>query len=176
MAHPRIILETHRLQLRELTHDDISFIIELLNSPGWLQYIGDRNVRTAEQAQAYLENGPIKSYATNGYGLWMVILKGASTPVGMCGILKRTELATPDIGYALLPAFHGKGYANEIVSATLRHAKDILGIAGLSAIVQPDNTRSIGLLKKNGFVFERLFSFSGKEEILELYREGTSLR
>lgn len=150
--------------------------MELLNSPGWLQYIGDRNVRTAEQAQAYLENGPIKSYATNGYGLWIAILKGASTPVGMCGILKRTELVTPDIGYALLPAFHGKGYADEIVSATLQHAKDILGITVLSAIVQPDNTRSIVLLKKNGFVFERLFSFSGKEEILELYREGTSLR
>jgi RimJ/RimL family protein N-acetyltransferase len=172
----RIILETERLQLREFTREDTPFIIELLNSPGWLQYIGDRNVRAPEQALTYLENGPIMSYATNGYGLWMVRLKKPSTPVGMCGILKRTELSTPDIGYALLPAFHGKGYADEIVSATLRHAHEDLNIPVLSAIVQPDNARSIHLLKKKGFVFERLFSFSGKDEVLELHREGPSTR
>lgn len=176
MNRPQIILETERLQLREFAHEDAPFIIELLNSRGWLQYIGDRNVRTPEQALAYLDNGPIKSYATNGYGLWMVRLKKPSAPVGMCGILKRTELSNPDIGYALLPAFHGNGYADEIVSATLQHAKEFLSIPVLSAIVQPDNARSIHLLKKKGFVFDRLFSFSGKDEILELYREGPSTR
>lgn len=104
----------------------------------------------------------------------MVSLRKTSTPVGMCGILNRMELATPDIGYALLPAFHGVGYAHEIVTDTLRHAKEVLGIPVLSAIVQPDNARSIALLKKCEFVFEKTFSFAGKDEILELYREGTS--
>lgn len=165
-----IILESQRLRIRESRVSDASFLIQLLNSPGWLQYIGDLNVRTQPEAVAYLENGPLKSYKENGYGLWVVELLASSIPIGLCGMLNRSELDTPDLGYALLPAYHGQGYAREAASAVLRYAHDVLQIHVISAIVQPDNQRSIALLKKQGFSLEKLFSFPGKAEILQLYK------
>ena len=98
------ILQTERLLLREFTEDDAAFIVELLNSPGWIQYIGDRNIKTEEQAREYLNNGPLKSYRQNGFGLYMVEKKDDHTPIGMCGIIKRDTLNNPDIGFAFLPA------------------------------------------------------------------------
>ena len=163
------ILETERLRLREFTLNDTHFIIELLNSPGWIQYIGERNVKTEEQAIAYLQNGPLKSYAENGYGLSMVEIKEDATPVGMCGILNRDTLETPDIGFAFLPAYNGKGYGFEIASATLAHAQTAWGIPKISAITLPANRRSIQLLEKIGLQLVRRFSFPDKEEELLLY-------
>ena len=121
------ILETERLLLREFSTEDASFIIELLNSPGWIKYIGDRNVKTPEQASEYLLNGPIKSYAVNGYGLWLVEKKDDQAKIGMCGIIRRETLKDPDIGFAFLPEFSGKGYAYEIAKACLDHAKKYFG-------------------------------------------------
>lgn len=99
-------------------------------------------------------------------------LKESSEPIGICGILNRAELETPDIGYALLPVYQGQGYAQEVVSATLQFAKESLKIPVISAIVQPDNLRSIALLRSNGFKFIKLFSFPDKTEVLELYQTG----
>src|SRR5215210_8708442 len=99
------ILETDRLRLRQFTLQDTSFIIELLNSPGWLKFIGDRNVKSEPQARNYLENGPLKSYQEYGYGLSMVERKTDNQAIGMCGILKRQTLEHPDIGFAFLPRF-----------------------------------------------------------------------
>src|SRR5215213_5568163 len=127
------ILETERLSLREFTLVDAKFIVELLNSPGWLQFIGDRYVKTEEKAESYLQNGPIKSYHENGFGLSMVELKENRTAIGMCGIIKRDSLETPDIGFAFLPQYEGKGYAFEIADATLSYAKNNLAIAKISA-------------------------------------------
>jgi RimJ/RimL family protein N-acetyltransferase len=167
---PQLILETERLQLREFNLGDAEFIIELLNSPGWLQYIGDRNVKTKEQAIEYLERGPLKSYAQNGYGLSLVETKDGQS-IGMCGIIKRDSLENPDIGFAFLEQFSGKGYAYEIVSATLTHARVQLKIPKISAITLPQNARSIRLLEKIGLVFiqsiqpekgEELFLFETK--------------
>jgi RimJ/RimL family protein N-acetyltransferase len=163
------ILETNRLSLKEFTREDAFFIIELLNSPGWLQFIGDRNVKTNEQAIAYLENGPLKSYSDNKFGLWMVELKETKTAIGMCGLIKRDSLENPDIGFAFLPSYVGKGYAFEIASATLAFAKDTLGIQKISAITVGSNSRSIRLLEKTGFRFIKTFRFPGSEENLSLY-------
>ncbi len=162
------ILQTERLRLRRFTLQDTAFIITLVNTPGWLQFIGDRNIKTDQQAQAYLENGPLKSYRENGFGLSMVERKD-STPVGMCGILKRGDLEIPDIGFAFLPAFIGKGYAVEIAAATLQHAHTVLEIKNISAITVPANERSISLLEKLGFIFDKTFKFTGSEEELRLY-------
>ena len=163
------ILETDRLRLREFTLCDSQFIIELMNSPGWLKFIGDRNVRTIEQAEKYLENGPIKSYQQNGFGLSMVERKDDGVPVGMCGILKRDTLDTPDIGFAFLPVFYGKGYALEIASAVMEYAKCNLGLSRISAITVSENDRSISLLEKLGMTYRSKFSFPGSEEVLLLY-------
>lgn len=165
----KYILETERLRLRTLTREDTAFIIELLNSPGWLQYIGDRGVRTEENALAFLENGPFKSYRQHGYGLWLVESKADGRPLGMCGILRRDALEHPDIGFAFLPEYTGKGYALEVASATVRYAKDTLAIPILSAIALPNNTNSIRLLEKLGLHFVRTLCLPGSEEELLLY-------
>jgi RimJ/RimL family protein N-acetyltransferase len=163
------ILETERLRLREFTLADTSFILELLNSPGWLEFIGDRQVQTEEQAKAYLENGPFKSYQDNGFGLSMVELKEGNQPIGMCGILKRNTLEDPDIGFAFLPVFSGKGYAFEIAEATLNHAQTTLHIPTILAITVPENKRSIHLLEKIGMTYQKDLSFPGDEEVLMLF-------
>jgi RimJ/RimL family protein N-acetyltransferase len=162
------ILETERLKLREFTTSDTAFIIELLNSPGWIQFIGDRNVKTEEQALSYLENGPLKSYTVNGFGLSMVETKDG-IPVGMSGIIRRDNLENPDIGFAFLPAFDGKGYGFEIASALLVYAKDRLGLSEISAITVPANAKSIRLLEKLGFKFVKTFCFANSEEELLLF-------
>jgi RimJ/RimL family protein N-acetyltransferase len=164
-----LILETERLQLRELTLEDTDFVIELLNSEGWLRYIGDRNVKTKEQAIAYLQNGPLKSYQQNGFGLCLVQKKDNGEAIGMCGIIKREHLENPDIGFAFLPPFNGYGYAFEVASATMTYAKEQLKIAVISAITIPENSRSIRLLEKLSLQFIRPFYFPGSEEQLLLY-------
>ncbi|MEI6410635.1 MAG: GNAT family N-acetyltransferase [Bacteroidota bacterium] len=165
----RHILETERLQLRELTHADAAFIIDLLNSPGWLAFIGDRNVHNEAQAIGYMENGPIKSYAQNGYGLFMVMLKESQTPIGICGIINRDILAHPDIGFALLPEYAGQGYAFEMANATLKYAKETLNLPKILAIVLPNNPHSIRLLEKIGLKQEGVFVYPDSEEELLMY-------
>jgi len=163
------VLETERLRMREFTFDDVGFIIELLNSPGWLQFIGDRNVHTPEQARGYLENGPMKSYQVNGYGLCLVERKSDTMPVGMCGMLNRDALECPDIGFAFLPAYQANGYALEIAQATVDHARNKLRLSRIAAITVPGNSRSIRLLEKLGFGYVRSFSFPGSQEVLSLF-------
>ncbi len=163
------ILETERLRLREFTLNDSLFIIELLNSPGWLQFIGDRNVKTEEQAITYLENGPLKSYTVNGYGLWLVETKEDEKPIGMCGIINREYLNNPDIGFAFLPGYHGQGYAFEVVSATMVYAKQHLKISKMEAITIAENERSIRLLEKIGLRFSKTFCFPDSKDALLLY-------
>jgi RimJ/RimL family protein N-acetyltransferase len=163
------ILETARLRLREFTLEDTNFILELLNSEGWLKFIGDRHVHTVEAAKAYLENGPLKSYADHGYGLSLVEMKANGLPIGMCGILNRDTLDNPDIGFAFLPDFGGQGYALEIVQATLVYAKNTLELPTLSAITLPDNLKSIRLLKKVGLTYHKTFCLANSDEELLLY-------
>jgi RimJ/RimL family protein N-acetyltransferase len=162
-------IETERLLLRQFTLADTDFIIELVNSPGWLQFIGDRNIKTEADAQKYLLNGPLKSYELNGYGLSMVELKEDKIPVGMCGIIKRDTLDHPDIGFAFLPAFTGKGYAVEIAAATIQYAKEILELHPILAITVPDNHASIKLLERIGLRFVKAFYMPGDPDQLFLF-------
>jgi RimJ/RimL family protein N-acetyltransferase len=162
------ILETKRLILRQFTLDDAPFILELLNTPTWLQFIGDRNVHSIEDAENYLLNGSIKSYAENGFGFYAVIDKSTNKTIGMCGLIKRDTLPDIDIGFAFLPNLISKGFGFEIASATLDYALNILKINRIVAIVNPDNEKSIGLIKKIGMQFEEMIKFGddGKELML----------
>lgn len=166
------IFETERLRLREFTLEDTTFIIELLNTAGWLQFIGDRNVRTEEQATKYLEDGPLKSYRENGFGLSLVELKETTEPIGMCGLLKRNYLEKADIGFAFLPAFSGQGYAFEIASALLVYAKEKLNIPAVMAITVPTNDKSIKLLEKIGLSFNKVINAPPTNEALHLYSQN----
>src|SRR5688572_24048547 len=122
-----IVLETERLQLRYLSADDAPFIVELLNDPDWLQFIGDKSVRTLGDARAYLRDGPIAMYPREGFGLYLVVLRAQAKPIGLCGLIRRSGLADVDIGFAFLPAFRGSGYALESAAAVLAHGRDNLG-------------------------------------------------
>jgi RimJ/RimL family protein N-acetyltransferase len=163
------VLETERLILRWLSASDAAFILELVNEPSWLQYIGDRGVKTLEDAQNYIEKGPLEMYGRLGFGLNRVELKGSDEPIGICGLIKRESLEDVDIGFAFLPRFWGKGYAFESVSATMNHGKKVLGLSRLVAITSQDNHPSGKLLEKLGFRFERLVRLTTDNEELKLY-------
>jgi RimJ/RimL family protein N-acetyltransferase len=171
----KMTLETERLTLRPFTHDDTKFIVTLVNTPGWIEFIGDRNIKTEAEAITYLENGPLKSYDLHGFGLSMVELKDSKMPIGMCGLLKRETLDYPDIGFAFLPEYTGKGYAFEIVKSTLTFANEQLDIHPILAVVMPTNTRSIQLLEKVGMKFMKAFKSSENAEELMLFSSDLCL-
>ncbi|MFS8086663.1 MAG: GNAT family N-acetyltransferase [Acidobacteriota bacterium] len=164
-----MILETNRLRLRQLSVDDADFILKLLNEPSFIQNIGDRQVRTNEDAQVYVLNGPVASYEKHGFGLWLVETKESGAQIGICGLLKREVLEDADIGYALLPEFWSKGYALESASAVLSYARDQLGLKRVLAVVNANNQSSIRLLEKVGFKFERMVKLSEDAQEIKLY-------
>src|SRR4029434_5369785 len=141
-------LETERLRLRRLSLDDADFILRLLNEPSFIQNIGDRGVRTTEDAREYILKGPVASYEKFGFGLLLVEQKESGVPIGMCGLLKRDVLEHVDIGYALLPEFWSQGYAFESASAVMAYAREKLGAKQVLAVVNADNQSSIRLLEK----------------------------
>jgi RimJ/RimL family protein N-acetyltransferase len=159
------VLETDRLVLRRISIDDDAFILELLNDPGWLRFIGDRGVRTLEDARNYIINGPLDMYERLGFGLYAVELKDGGAAIGMCGLIKRATLPDVDLGYALLPRFAGQGYASEAAAAVLAYARQALGLARVLAITSPDNERSIRLLERIGFRFESMLQLSEDDEV-----------
>jgi ribosomal-protein-alanine N-acetyltransferase len=148
------ILETDRLALRELAPGDAAFVLELLNEPGFLQNIGDRGVRTLEDARGYIANSAVASYEKNGFGLYRTALKDTDVPVGICGLVRRDGLDGPDIGFAFLERFWGNGYASEAAAAILGHAHVKLGLGRILAITALENRGSIRVLEKLGFRFD----------------------
>ncbi|MEZ4595248.1 MAG: GNAT family N-acetyltransferase [Chloroflexota bacterium] len=162
-----LIAETTRLELVHLTLDDAPFILELVNDPSWLRFIGDRGIRTLEQAEAYLQTGPMASYPANGFGLYLVQRKADGAQLGMCGLIKRPSLPHPDIGFAYLPQFTGQGYGFEAATAVLHHARHELNLSPILAIVKPDNLPSIKLLEKLGMHCQKRISLDeGQSEVL----------
>ena len=151
----KTILATERLTLREFSTTDAGFILILLNTPSWLKFIGDKNVHSIEDAKYYLIDGPLKSYRDNGFGLWLVLLKDSSKPIGMCGLLKRDYLENADIGFALLPDYEGLGYGFEMAKATILHSRTVLQLKSVVAITDVNNTSSITLLNKLGLHYEK---------------------
>lgn len=151
-----IVLETERLVIRHLTTNDAEFILRLVNEPSFIANIGDRGIRSLEQATNYLLDGPMSSYRHHGHGPYLVALRDTLTPIGLCGLLKRVQLDDVDLGYALLPEFCAQGFAFEAASAVLDFAYDSLEIPRTLGLVSPDNSRSIKLLEKLGFKFREL--------------------
>jgi len=170
---PLRVLETDRLVLRRLSVDDGAFILGLLNDPAWLRFIGDKGVRTLEDARNYIRAGPMDLYARFGFGLYLTERKSDSAPIGICGLIKRDALEDVDIGFAFLPEFRRKGYAREAAAAVMEHARNALRLRRLVAITAPDNEASIRLLEKLGLRFETRMSLPGDSHEVSLF--GTDL-
>jgi RimJ/RimL family protein N-acetyltransferase len=155
------VLQTGRMTLRRLTPADAPFIRELVNEPSWIRFIGDRGVRTDDDARAYLVKGPIAMYERYGFGLWMCESRATGEPLGMCGLIKRDNLEDVDIGFAFLPRYWGQGYAHESAEAVLDYGRQVLELDRIVAITSPDNAPSIRLLGKLGLKLERTFEMGG---------------
>jgi RimJ/RimL family protein N-acetyltransferase len=164
-----IELDTARLHLRPLTADDAPFILELLNEPSWIRFIGDRGVRTLGDARRYIAEGPGAMYERHGVGLLLVESKDDGDRLGICGLIRREALPDVDIGFAFVPRHWGKGFAFEAAEAVLEHGRRDLGLARIVAITSLDNESSIRLLEKLGMVFERTIRMPGEDEDLKLF-------
>lgn len=182
------ILETERLVLREVNADDAAFMLDLLNQPSFIRYIGDRNVRDLEQSTEFIESRYRASYRNHGFGLYAVELKAEhdngndsvqetrnpkseipNRVVGICGFVRRDSLPDADIGFAFLPQFERKGYAFESASAVMEYGKNVLGLKRVLAITSLDNESSIKLLGKLGFKFEGVVTLPGDTEEIKLF-------
>lgn len=163
------ILETKRLALRRMSTDDAEFMLHLLNEPSWLRFIGDRGVRTIEDARAYISNGPIEMYARLGFGPYVVELKDDNIPIGVCGLIKRDFLSDADIGYGFLPQYWAKGYAYESAAAVMEYASAVLGLKRVVAMTTNENERSARLLEKLGMRYEQMVKYPDTGEEVRLF-------
>ena len=161
-------METERLVIRRFSSADAPFVLRLLNEPSFLENIGDKGVRTVEQADRYLLDGPIQSYSRHGHGLYLVSLKGSLVPVGMCGLLKRDRFPDVDLGYAFVPEHWSSGYAREAALAIL-HSDEAARFKRILAFVSPGNAPSIRLLEKLGFSFEGFTKLESEAPDVSLY-------
>ena len=162
-------MKTARLTLRPFTLNDAAFIVLLLNDPGWLRFIGDRKVRTTDDACEYLRNGAIAHAAKHGFALGAVQRSSDGALMGMCGLIRREGLDDVDLGYAFLPAFRGQGYASEAAAAWLARGFERFGLARIVAITSVDNAPSGKVLESIGMRFEQRIRVAGHEEDSNLY-------
>lgn len=162
------IAETKRLVLSKITVNDAPFILELMNTPDWIKYIGDRNIKTVEQAATYIQNNQLKCYEKSGFGYYKIQVKDENLKtIGTSGLLKRDELKHVDIGFSFIPEYHGKGYGFEAASEIMKLAKNTFNIKTVCAITLPINQPSIHLLEKLGLSYQKTVKpFEGDEELL----------
>ena len=165
----RTVIETERLILRRLDLGDAPFIFELVNDPDWLLHIGDKGVRSIDDARAYLVNGPIDMYAKHGFGLFAVERREDGALIGLCGLIKRDTLDDVDIGFAFVPRYWGRGYAHESAAAVLDHGRDVLGMRRVVAIVSAGNRASARLLERVGLRYEGAVRPAADKDPVDLF-------
>lgn len=162
-------LVTARLVIRPFTIEDAPFLLELINTPSWIKYIGDRKIRSLKKAAKYIEDSYLTHYEKNTFGLYLVELKDSKIPIGMCGLINREGLDDIDIGFGFLPAYEGMGYAFESASIWMQQAEEVFKLPRVVAITATYNERSINLLKRLGLTFEKTIQLSNDEEKLYLF-------
>ncbi len=163
------MIETGRLQLRRMNDSDAAFILRLLNEPSFLRYVGDKGVRTLDDARQYIREGPVASYQEHGFGLYLVERRDDGVEVGMCGLLRRDSLDDADLGFSLIPEAWSQGYASEAGRAVLSRARDEHGLSRIVAITSADNDASIRVLEKIGFGFEKMIRLSDEAPEIRLF-------
>jgi len=163
------VLQTRRLTVRHFDRADAPFILELLNEPSWLQYIGDKGIKSLSDAERYIQDVLVAMYVRLGFGLYLVELTDSGESLGMCGLIKRDSLQDVDLGFAFLSRFWRHGYALESALAVMSHAKMRLGLDRIVAITLPTNQAASELLQKLGFALERPIAATSGGEDLVLY-------
>jgi RimJ/RimL family protein N-acetyltransferase len=168
-AVPAPVLTTERLTLRKMCLADAAFMLNLLNQPSWLRFIGDRGVTNLQQAHNYITNGALQSYQTLGFGFYVVELSAQQVPIGICGLTKRDYLPDVDLGYALLPQYWARGLAFEAAAGVLDFSRTVLRLPRLAAITSLDNHTSIRVLEKLGLRYEQTIMHPDTQEQLRLF-------
>ena len=163
------IIETERLVLRHMKTEDAKFMLELLNEPAWIKYIGDRGIRIIEEAKKYIEDGPMTMYEEKGFGLYLVELKESEMPIGICGLIQRDFLKDVDLGFAIHSKYWGNGYACEAAQATLTYGTEVLGFQRIAGFTSLDNEKSAKLLLKLGMIEEGNIKFASTSEDVRLF-------
>ena len=135
------------------SREDAAFIYELMNAPKWLQFIGDRKLRTLKDAEEYIEVKMRTQLKRLGFSVYTMTRKSDKAKIGICGLIDRKELEGIDLGYALLPTYEGAGYAFEAAKKTIEVGFEQFGLTKLYAITNPENMASQKLLQKLDFSF-----------------------
>ncbi|MBK7341801.1 MAG: GNAT family N-acetyltransferase [Saprospiraceae bacterium] len=161
---------TERLTLTPLRAGDASFLLALINTPSWIRFIGDRNVHSVKEARSYLMKGPVQHIQDHGYGMRKMTLTEEKTPIGICGLVRRDGLPHPDLGFALLPAYEGQGFAFEAARQVLTVDTLHWNLSTISAITTPENNRSIALLHRLGFKQDGEVQLPGEQDKLAYFR------
>lgn len=162
-------IDTQRLQLRRLTLDDAGLMLSIWNDPAFIRFVGDRGIRTIDEACAALEEGAFRLYAEHGFGPYRMSLKSNGSAVGICGLFRRDGLADTDIGFSTLPQFCGNGYGFEAARAVVEHARVDARLTRLTALVSPQNIASVHLIEKLGMMFEKMVRIPGDTVDVRLY-------
>jgi len=147
---PMTIIETERILLQEANLEDAAFIFELVNSPGWLEFISDKGLKTLADAEEYIKSRLISSYQKYNLGLYKMVLKESNKAIGLCGLISRPSLPNVDIGFAILPEYGGNGYTFEAGKAVMEYGASQLGFKTILGTTAPDNIKSQKLLEKLG--------------------------
>jgi RimJ/RimL family protein N-acetyltransferase len=167
------VIETQRLALRHLKAGDAPFILELLNEDGFLEFIGDKGVRSLADARQYIAKGPVDSYRRYGFGLYLTSLREDGTPIGICGLVKRDALPDVDLGFAFLARYWLRGYASEAAAAVLAHGRKVLGLKRIVAITALGNRGSMAVLEKIGLRLEGRIRLAEEGPEINLYVPST---
>ncbi|WP_312822414.1 GNAT family N-acetyltransferase [Epilithonimonas sp.] len=161
--------ETERLILKPADIQDADFFLELYNMPSFIQYIGDRNLRTKEDAENYILNRFLPQFQKLGFGNYVVILKEDNTKIGAVGIFEREGLAVLDIGFSFLGKYEGRGYAYEAANRLKEAAAQDFGVNKISAITTKDNFSSQKLIEKLGLKFQKMLRIPNDDAELMYY-------
>lgn len=163
------ILETERLILQPVKMEDAEFILELYNSPNFIKFIGDRNLRTVEDAETYIKEKFLPHVEKHGFGSYVIITKSDTKKIGNVGIYVRDGLDAPDIGFSFLPEFERKGYGFEASKKLMEIAFSEFGLKKISAITTKENIASQKLIEKLGLKFQSIVQLPDDPEDLLYY-------
>ncbi|MEW6991026.1 GNAT family N-acetyltransferase [Colwelliaceae bacterium 6441] len=166
------ILETERLTLRLLEEKDQGMILTLLNEPGFIKNIGDKQVRDLQGALDYINHGPRAMQQSLGYSLYCCELKNTGEAIGLSGLIKRDGIEHPEVGFAFLEKYCRMGFGFESSSKVIQYAQDFLQLNVLQALCNTENIGSNSLLIKLGFTLQKEMTLDDNPQLIHLYEQS----